>query len=394
MTRRNRLTTAAAAGATTLALVGGLAACGGANAKVSAHNAAENLKNSKTASFTLHLSDPNGELAKSATSASDKKTAKILGDSALRITVDPPGNTTMGQITSKTGGNTKDVAAALKASGAVEIAYVHSGKDVVDFRMVDGVDYAKIDPAQYQAISGSPLPLDQLAGPGAPPALTNVVDGIKAGKWLSLDLADVYSRAKKQGLLDKITQAQKGSTNSIDPEKARALGNDMLGVVKANTVTTQGAGANKTVDVKVSIKAKAALLGAIDVLAKPEYKSLLGAGGKLTSTALTSARTQINMLPDGPVTGTVTTKDDHVTKVAVNLASIAALSKDAQAKKDITTSQLVLDVNDSAPAVQSPASNHVVQLDQLVDTALAQAKKSLNAMQNPQMLGTPKRPTS
>src|SRR5262249_56815807 len=82
---------------------------------------------------------------------------------------------------------------------------------------------------------------------------------------------------------------------------------------------------------------------------------------------LSSARAQLAQVPDGTLDGTVTIKDGHYTRVAVDLHSLAVLSKDAEAMKGTVGTELVVDVNDRAAPITAPAGDQVVQLDTLAD---------------------------
>lgn len=318
------------------------------------------------ASFTLHLQDPAGELAKLTEGPDERKQVETVERSALRVTIDPAGDTTIGQL--KPAGTAGDPVAALKASGAVEIAWTQSGKDVLALRLVDGVAYARVDLDALRAATGQQLPIDQLNTPDAPPQFATLVEGVKAGKWLSLDLAGAYQKADKAGLLEA-EKSQGVDPSAIDPAKATALVHDLLGVVQAQSTTTETAGKDGQITVAVSIKAKQALLAALDVLGQSKYASLVDSDGKLAS-SLPTDRAQISALPDTPVTGSVLVRDGHVRQASLDLASVVALGKDQQTKNTVKTAKIVVDVDDSAPALTVPAANQVVQVDPLVDLAV------------------------
>jgi len=341
--------------ATALAVAGGVVACGRVNLKQEADAAAASLASAKVVSFTLHLDDPKNSLASGHTSADDAKTLAMLRDSAISITVDPAGDTSFGDAMKPPTSTVQDPAAALKHSGAIDVTYTHAGKSVVAFRMDGGVLYLHIDPAQIQAITGQPLPLDQLTGPDAPPGFAPVAEGLKSGKWLSLDLSSLYERIVKLG----------GSTGFGGLGDTQALGGNLgeirskiLAAVSANTTTTSSAGPDGAVLIAVKVNARAAVQGVLDALA--------GLPGPAAA-ELASARAQLAQVPDGTLDGTVTIKDGHYTRVAVDLHSLAVLSKDADAMKGTVGTELVVDVNDRATPITAPNGDQVVQLDTLAD---------------------------
>lgn len=359
----------AVAGAATCALAGTLAGCGGLDAKLQAHQASSALQNAKVAAFTLHVDDPAGELSKLATSPADLKDTQTLVHAALRVTVDPAGDRTIGQLAQDHGTGPSDPVAALKASGAVELDWTQSGKQVAALRLVDGVAYARLDLAAFRAATGQEVPVDQLAGPDAPAQFATVVDGLKAGKWLSIDLAGLYRKADKAGMLEHQDRVGGLDPSAVDPKKVTALVHDLLDTVQAQSVTSESAGKDQQVTVSVSVKAKQALLAALDVIGRPQYASLVDADGTLPA-SLPGARAKVQALPDTPVTGAVLVQDGHVRQASVDLASLVALGKDAKAKQTVRTARVVVDVDDAAPALTVPAADQVVQVDPLVDLVL------------------------
>lgn len=365
-----RLRTTAGAGITTLALVGGLAACGDVDAQLEARKAVDNLKASKTASFTISLDDPDAELASLAEAEGDREVADRVTAASLRVVVDPAGDQSIGEASATPASDPTDIVAALKASGAFEIAYVDGGSDVVVMRMVDGVLAAKVDLPKIEEIAGEPLPLDELETPDAPPGVADAVQGVRDGKWLTLDFAAVYERLEALGLGDAMEQQQ-----SIDPGLATSFAKDLLGAVQANSVSTEKVGEDEQVVVDVSVKAKAALLATLDVLDDPKYAALLqggqAAGGASVTQGLELMRSEIEKLPDSPVTGQILIEDESVEQLSLDLASAVALGTDEKAKSTIKTARVVVDVDDEADAVTVPAAEESVDVNALVDMALA-----------------------
>jgi len=118
----------------------------------------------------------------------------------------------------------------------------------------------------------------------------------------------------------------------------------------------------------VRVHARDALAAVVAVLDDPEYARLLGVGGSRSTSSLSGAKAALARMPAGDLTGTVTLSKGHVRQVALNLASLAALSKDRARK--ISSARLIVDVNDRAPSVRAPAIDQVLPVDALLGTAL------------------------
>ena len=346
--RALRLTAVGLAAAVTLA--GGVVACGRVSVKQQADAAAGNLAAAKVVSFTLRLDDPKGSLA---STAEDKRTLGLLRDSAVTVTIDPAGDATFGTAMAQTAVPGGDPAAALKHSGSVDISYTHAGKAVVVLRLDGGVLYLRVDPAQIQAITGQPLPLDSLNGPGVPPGLDVVAEGVKSGKWLSLDLSSLYERVAKArhgAGFGALGGAQPLGGNLAD------IRSKIIAAVTANTTSTSSVGHDGEVLISVRVAVRGALQGLLDALAGLPG---LGAG------PLASARAQLAQVPEGTLNGTVTIAKGHYTRVGVDLHSLAVLSRDPSAISGTEGTQLVVDIDDRAAPVTAPTGDQVVQLDTL-----------------------------
>ncbi|RKS75693.1 hypothetical protein CLV35_2170 [Motilibacter peucedani] len=354
-----------AGGAVSLALVGTLTACGSVDDKLAARDAMHNLRDAKAASFTLDLDDPKGELVSVATSADDERAARLAEDAVIRVTIDPAGDTTLGESSKQGATPSPDPVESLKKSGTLELVWSDGSTQVAAVRLVDGVLFARLDPQAWEKATGSALPLDAATAP----QFATVVDGLKAGKWLKLDLAGAYAKAKAAGLLDSVAGATGTTPQALDPGALRALGRDLVDAADLTTDVSQDG--DKTL-VKYQVDVKKSLLAALDVVTEPQYSTLFGRS--ISASELTQARTSIGKLPDGtPVTGTATVESKHLTRATVDLAGIAKLSQDAKASA-ITTAKLVVDIDDSPKAVSSPDAGDTVALDTLVDMALAAAK--------------------
>lgn len=108
-------------------LAGGLVACGKVATKNQVSAATNNLMNATSASFTLHLNDPKHEYTASAKDATDKESAKVLGDSTLTLTVDPHGDQTIGSVSSVGRSPSQNLTSALKKSGAYNLTWAYKG---------------------------------------------------------------------------------------------------------------------------------------------------------------------------------------------------------------------------------------------------------------------------
>lgn len=363
-TRAAKVVTATALGS--VLTMGTLTACGKAEVKEQAKASSSNLSDAKVASFVISLDDPDKNFAALADTAEDKKVAQFLTQATLKVTIDPPGDTTLGESSKAAG--TEDTATALKKSGSFELEYANDGTSVFALRSIDGVMYVRLDPDQYQKLSGEPLPLDGLSQAEATlPGITKVGQGLKDGKWISLDLAAALGKADKSGLLKGATGGA-GSSAVPDPATAQALGKQLVAAIEANATSKTTRDGDKTT-IDVSVKAKSALTAILDVMAKPQFSSLTQLQALTGKDELADAKAEIAKLPDSSVSGTVLLTGDHLKRVTVDLGDLAALSQDDDAKA-LKTAKLVIDVDDSAPAIKAPANDDIVKVDALVDSAL------------------------
>lgn len=359
---RRRVMGTLTAGVVVLAGLGGLAGCGTVDAKKSADTAAANLSAAKVVAFTMSLKDPKGTLLATATTAEDKRVAQFVESSSLTVTIDPAGDATFGSATKAPATPTKDLAAALKNSGAVRLDLTHSGKSVVGLAIVNGVIYVRVDLAELSTVSGQQLS-KQLAD--APPMLAPVVDGLKTGKWLTLDLPALLAKYPE---LSKMASAGAGAGATPSPQALLGLQSKLQAALAANSTQTVTTSGDQT-EVHLAVKAKAFLTAAMEAL------SATGAVPG-TASSLSEIKSGLSSLQDGTVNATLTIKADHYTSAVLDLQSLAKLSKDPQAAKDAAGAQLRVDINDQAPAVTAPAAGQVVDLNSLVQSVLSQLASS------------------
>lgn len=345
-----RTGTGLAAGVVVAIGLSGLAACGAASAQDSADSAAENLSSAKVASFTLRLADPKNSLASAATGADDRKNLELVKSSSVRFTVDPPGDTTIGATQAAAAGT--DPAAALKDSGSMEMAVVNAGKDVVALRMVSGVMCVRADLAALSTMSGEDVS-GQLAG--APAELAPAVNGLKAGKWLCLDLPALIAKNPQLSALAS------GAGGQVSAQRMAELRTKLMAALNANSTRTVSTADGQTV-VTMQVKAKPFLTSVLDTL---------GSAGLPGTSSLSGMKSEISSMSDGTVKAALTVKDGHYVQTTLDLHSVALLGTDAEAKAGTDGVELVADIDDSAASVSAPAAGDSVNLNSLVETMLS-----------------------
>lgn len=344
--------------------LGGLAGCGTVDAKKSADAAAANLSAAKVVAFTLSLKDPKGSMLATAKTAEDKRVAQFIESSSLTVTVDPAGDATFGSAAKAQQTGPKDPVGALKNSGAVRLEVTRSGKSVIGLTMVNGVIYVRVDLAELSTVSGQDLN-KQLAD--APPPLAPVADGLKAGKWLSLDLPALMAKYPE---LTKMGSAGggAGAAGTPSPQALLGLQGKLLAAFEANSTKTVTTSGDQT-EVHLAVKAKAFLTAVVDAM------TATGAvPGKASS--LSKMKSDLGSLQDGTVDVLLTVKADHYTSAVLDLQSVAKLGKDPKAVAETEGAQLRVDLDDRAAAVTAPAAGQVVDLNSLVQSVLSELAAS------------------
>jgi hypothetical protein len=345
-----------------LAGLGGLAGCGTVDAMKSADTAAANLSAAKVVAFTMSLKDPKGSLLATATTAEDKRVAQFIESSSLTVTIDPAGDATFGSATKTPQTAPKDLVAALKNSGAMRLDLTRSGKSVIDLTIVNGVVYARVDLAELSTVSGQQLS-KQLAD--APPMLAPVADGLKTGKWLSLDLPALLAKYPE---LTKMAPAGAGAAVTPSPQALLGLQSKLLAAFEANSTKTVTTSGDQT-EVRLAVKAKAFLTAVVDAMAATEAVPE-------TASSLSDLKSGLSSLQDGTANVILTIKADHYTSAVLDLQSLAKLGKDPKAASDTTGAQLQVDINDQAAAVTAPTAGQVVDLNSLAQSVLSQLSAS------------------
>ncbi|MCW2623106.1 MAG: hypothetical protein JWL64_2708 [Frankiales bacterium] len=361
---RNRLGAAAAV----LVLPLSLTACGGGDSKSGSDSPSEtagvtkkddgkiqdayaNLLKSKSTSFAVSLSDPDGNLKKSLLEDSSSDPIKpetvdrILGGK-ITLSVDPTGTKTFQDIQGMD--VQADPAAALKA---VNLALKVEDKDgpIAELRIVEGVIFASVDIDKIDQIDkeaggkGVGTSFDEQLSqlPGG----TAIGPDLRAGKFLKLDLTPFI------GQLAKLAGQTPTPSSTPAPDASKKLTDDLLAAVKPFTqITSQGKG-----DFDVEVEAKSALKAA---------------AGVLSTSGLPGAKdldlTEIDKLRDGKLKGAFSLDGDHLKEATLDLASIVAIAPADPKSPNLDGSKVKLAVNDSADGIGVPDKVSAVDLNSLL----------------------------
>ncbi|TAK69690.1 MAG: hypothetical protein EPO13_07500 [Actinomycetota bacterium] len=355
----------------------GFVGCAQVNAKAATDAALANLQAATAATFTIRLDDPNDNLVSHAREA-DRRSTAALADSTVTVTVTAPAGSTLGQAAGPASAGTDP-----SRTVGVSFAYAYRGTTLVQLRLVAGVLYAKLDLPGLAAMTGTPGSKPWRKGVDSDPifgaALGSVLTKLEAGKWLSLDL-DTYQQVtdalSKSGLPGQPTPSQP------DPAQISGWLQTVAEGVSANlTSIPRVDGATTYVDVKVNARAAAAAI--VDRLAGANVPGLDAA-------AVPSAKADVAKIADGTVDGTLTITDGHLTRIAVDLHSLALLGDDRDAVAATDGVRLLVDVDDSAAAVSAPARGEVAPIDSIVtgiarswQAALRDLPRSVTSLEPP-----------
>jgi hypothetical protein len=364
---RRRFARSLAVGAVVTGL-GALAGCGGAEQSATA--ASSNLADAKAAAFTVRLSDPKGSLATGATNAQDRKTLQYLLDSTVTVTVDPAGDSTLGEAASASPSAGGDLAAELKNSGSMAVDLSHAGTQVIGLKMIDGMLYARADLNALSELSGESLSEDLT---GAPPQFAPIADGLKAGKWLSLDLPTLMSAHPE------LSGATSGSDATPGPAQLLQLRSKLLSAFQANSTKTVTASDGRT-EVQLKVKAKGFLTAAL---------AAVDGAGLPTGSSLKEAKSQLGSMPDGDVDALLTIEDGHYVRAALDVHSVAELSTDSAAKAETEGVQVLVDIDDRASGVSAPEPDQVVNANGIVDSLTGQRGADSKPSLTPELSLTP-----
>ena len=352
---RTRLGLTAAALALPLALAG----CGGddtgeggggdGEAKEPADLGAayDRLLDAQTATFTLSLDDGDGNLKRLATEdetdpLNDETADTVIGGKVV-VTIDPAGDATLREATQvDPAASPADQLTAVNYSVSVEA----DGGPVAQLRLVDGALFAAVDFDRIDGIAegAGEEPLGpQLDGFAAQsPELAAAVEDLRAGQFLTLDLAPLLSTF--EGLA--------GPTPTGAPVDGAQLAEDLLAAVQPHSTVTGGE--EGTFD--VTVKAKPALQAASQVFAELPIPGV--------TDAIDPA--QFEALDDGDLRGTVSLQGESLSQVTLDLDSVNDVNAPDEEDVELAGSDLVLGIDDEADEVTAPGEVSDVDLNALV----------------------------
>lgn len=366
--RRLGLTLTAAVLPLTLAACGSTASTTGsgtdkAGAKVASSpgddmsTAYEHLMKAKSATFTLSLDDADGNLKKAATGGEDglsEPAADAITSGTISITIDPSGDLTLGEVAdADPGASPQDSLSRVNLAMAVKTG----DKDVLGLRLVDGTLFARVDLGTIDEISAAtgndPISpsLDE-AGQSLPQLGAAITD-LKAGKWLTLDLAPLV------GQLENLSGAAGGASPSAMPElDGQKIATDLLAAVKPFTEVTGG----KDGKYDVAVQARGALTAAANVLAD----SVGGLGDSFGVSGEELRNPDLDGLRDGPLKATVELDGDSFSKVTLDLSSLKDVAPADEDLPELAGASVVLDIQDDADEITAPDDISGVDLNALI----------------------------
>lgn len=324
--------------------------------------ASDNLRASGSTSVVIHLADAAGNLRKAVTSgpnpAAPQQADLLLGGS-VSFTVDPAAGKTLGDL--QHGDPAMPAADQLKLVN-ISMAVQADGGPVAQLRLVGGDLYVNVSIDKISDVakkSGSTTDLagqlDTLAAQ-APAQLKPVITDVKAGKWLKLPLAPYAAQLKA-------LQQKSPASPSLDSQQ---LGMNLLAAVRPYVAVSDASTSGDTRVLDVKVQAKQALKAVLASVQQLE-PTLPGVPGL---TKLDTA--SIDKLGDGTADGQVTIKNDHLTKITLDLGSAAKLAPaGATPAPDLKGGTLTIDVDDSAAAVTAPSDVSPVDVGSLVQGALS-----------------------
>lgn len=323
--------------------------------------ASDHLLDSKAMAVILSVQDSKGTLRNGLLADADPPPAAVV-DSLLggtvSVTIDPTGDRTVRDL--QKASPSMSSAEQLKAVNASFVVSADGGP-VVELRLADGDVYARVDLDRLTSLAAKgggeddlSTSLEQLES-SAGPKLQPLVTDLKAGRWVKVPLAQYADRLAELGR----SSGSPTPTPSVDGQQ---LSDDLLAAVRPFVQVTDagGDGGERLIDVR--IQAKQALRALLDTL----KRSLPAAAGldQLDSSAADKLR-------DGTVDGRVTLKDQHLTSVTADLASLVKVAPEDPTVPDLTGSSLKLSVDDSADAVDVPGDVSSYDVGPLLESLLS-----------------------
>jgi hypothetical protein len=309
--------------------------------------AQQNLADSKAASFTLHLDDAKGSIAKAATADGSlpEAAAKDLVGSSITVTLDPASARQIKAV--KKDASESELKTDL-AKARLSLQVKDATATVAELRLVDSALWVRVDLSEIDRLAkeagqdGVAQQVDDFIA-SAPAEYRPALKDAKAGKWMKLPLSDYLGSLK-----DLTSSLPTPAATSASRDR---IGKDVFAAVKPYVKVTDAndSSSKRVLDVRVDVRGAAkALLGVAKGSKDLPFGDALG--------AVTPAQVDSHVRA-GTAHGTVTLSDGHLEQVTVDLGSIEALDATAKDRSTLTGSRLVLDVDDSADEVTAPTSN-------------------------------------
>lgn len=324
--------------------------------------AGDHLLDSESTTVTISLDDAKGTAKAAITNGPDaapEAVADALLGGSVSFTIDPASGKTLRDLQS-----TDPATPPAESLKLVNMAFSvdADGGPLVQVRLVGGDLYTAVDLERIGGLAdkaGEPdfsAQVDEFAR-SAPPDFQPLVADLQDGKWVRLPLAEYADQLNELG-------SPPAGAPSPDPDK---LASDLLAAVRPFVEVTDAGdkGDQRILDVRV--QAREALKALFDVVGRsvPGLDQL--------------PAQQLDTLAAGTVDGKVFLEDSHLTKLSLDLSSIARVSPDGSTAPDLTGSTLTVSVDDSADEVEVPEDLSSVDVGVLVEQFLGSLTGSVGA---------------
>ncbi|MFG2823848.1 hypothetical protein ACGFX4_31035 [Kitasatospora sp. NPDC048365] len=276
--RTARLTVAATACA--LALTTGLTACGTVKQLTAGEKIADafdKLGDGKTFKAELSVDATADQLVafgKAVDDPIERNAAEALADLSLTVSVSAkkPLKDVEDFKKAQAGGDYNALATSKDVDLAYEIGGKKSGKNYLDFRIVGGKGYLKVDARGVAQLAGEPTTgIDEMSA--AMPPSFKVAKDLLDGKWISFDPALMEELSKQAESATGKASASPSAVPSLDPKAVEGFGKALKDVFAKN-VTLEDRGASAGLQqIHVSANARPIVEGFLKA-AKPLVKDL------------------------------------------------------------------------------------------------------------------------
>jgi hypothetical protein len=319
------------------------------------------LGDSKAASFTLKLSDTQGNLAKLITKDGDTPpaVAQALLKGSITYTADPAGDATFKSV-SASGTNPTDLKAALDK---VNLAFVvrDDKAELVELRLVAGDLYAHVNLTEIGVLAKAggvddfDAQLNEALGSMDPRFATGLAD-VRAGKWLKLPLSKYIDKLKDlAGAFPGMTPGTTSKSYDFS-----GLGKKAYDAVKPYVKVTDANDSSKDRVLDVTVQVKPALKAVLSML---KAEKDLPFASFLSDVDPSEIDKNVS---NGSAKGTITLHDSHLTQVAVDLESLRLLSTDPGVDS-LAGTRVTLAFDDSADQLSAPTNLSSLDLGALID---------------------------